>query len=339
MGRQATETETKIKTAQDDVPTPGLPALASALNKLDTESHEREITIRAIATQIGYQLPADSIDADLIQRDISANMRRSVEACLEVGRGLAVLKATCGHGNFMSRLDVLGIDVYVASKFIGSAKKFSNLRSNANLTAALGNQTKLFEMLVLDDEQLEELELTGQTGELKLDEISTMSVKELRAALRENKLKDSKQVEELKADAEATDRLLAEKSQKIDLLEKELHKMRNRAGDWHPRCFEIALENTRILGSAIQSLDQLDTLRDVILNEDFGDQDREAAIEHMAVVYYDAIDQITGRIAELAHACDAVFSGYKQKARPILDVFGQEALDQAQDQATGTEAE
>ena len=42
-----------------------------------------------------------------IQRDISANMRRSVEACLEVGRGLAVLKAACGHGNFVARLDVL----------------------------------------------------------------------------------------------------------------------------------------------------------------------------------------------------------------------------------------
>ncbi|WP_149356588.1 hypothetical protein [Comamonas testosteroni] len=42
-------------------------------------------------------------------------------------------------------------------------------------------------MLVLDDEQIDELALTGETGELKLDEIATMSVKELRSALRQAK--------------------------------------------------------------------------------------------------------------------------------------------------------
>ena len=76
-----------------------------------------------------------------------------------------------------------------------------------NLTKAIGSQSKLFEMLVLDDEQIEELELTGQTGELKLDDIATMSVKELRAALRETR-----------ENAEAQSRLLADKNAKIDEL-------------------------------------------------------------------------------------------------------------------------
>src|SRR3989304_1439685 len=165
--------------------TPGLTRAAESIRQLPALEAQLETTVRAVAAQIGYLLPADCTDPDLIQRDISANMRRSVEACLEVGRGLGVLKAACGHGNFMARLDVLGIDVHVASRFVGSARKFSNLPSNANLIKAIGNQTKLFEMLVLDDEQLEELELTGQTGELHLDKIATMSVKELRAALRE----------------------------------------------------------------------------------------------------------------------------------------------------------
>lgn len=62
-------------------------------------------------------------------------------------------------------------------------------------------------MLVLDDEQIEELELTGQTGELKLDDIATMSVKELRATLRETR-----------ENAEAQSRLLADKNAKIDEL-------------------------------------------------------------------------------------------------------------------------
>lgn len=167
---------------------------------------QHEALVRATALQVGYQLPADCADPDLIQRDISANMRRSVEACLEVGRGLAVLRAACEHGQFINRLDALGIDRKVSAKFMQAAIKFSNVSSTRHLTEAIGNQTKLFEMLVLDDEQIEELELTGQTGDLSLDDIASMSVKELRAALRE-----------ARAEEKATTELLAEKNRTLDI--------------------------------------------------------------------------------------------------------------------------
>ncbi len=172
---------------------------------------QQDSAVRAVALQLGYQLPADCTDPDLIQRDISANMRRSVEACLEVGKGLAVLKTACGHGNFIARLDVLGVDRVVAFKFMQSAKKFSNVSSTKHLTQAIGSQTKLFEMLVLDDEQLEELELTGQTGELSLDDVATMSVKELRAALRQ-----------AKQDADFAGEQLQKERQRADKAEKKL---------------------------------------------------------------------------------------------------------------------
>ena len=159
----------------------------SALNSLALITAQQDSAVRAVAMQMGYQLPADCTDPDLIQRDISANMRRSVEACLEVGKGLRVLKEACAHGNFISRLDVLGIERTVAARFMQSAGKFSNVASTRTLNA-IGNQTKLFEMLLLDDAQVEELELTGQTGELALDDVATMSVKELRAAVRKERL-------------------------------------------------------------------------------------------------------------------------------------------------------
>lgn len=202
MARTPAQTSNPSATVELD----NLPQLAQAANQLAAMHTEQEATVRAVAAQLGYQLPADCTDPDLIQRDISANMRRSVEACLEVGRGLRVLKEACEHGQFMARLDALGIDRYVASRFMQSAAKFSKLPSNATLKA-IGNQTKLFEMLVLDDEQIEELELTGQTGELKLDDIATMSVKELRATLRETR-----------DNAAAQSRLLADKNAKIDEL-------------------------------------------------------------------------------------------------------------------------
>jgi len=184
-----------------DVPLDGETLLATQ-NQVALLNDEQEARVRTVALQLGYQLPADCTSPDLIQRDIAANMRRSVEACLEVGRGLQVLKAACGHGGFLARLEVLGLDRKVAVKFMASAAKFSSLGSNAALTKALGNQSKLFEMLVLDDEQIEELELTGQTGELSLDDVATMSVKELRQALREAR-EDKKALAQVNADKNA----------------------------------------------------------------------------------------------------------------------------------------
>lgn len=174
---------------------------------LATSQHDA--AVRAVAVQVGYQLPADCTDPDLIQRDISANMRRSVEACLEVGRGLTVLKAACEHGQFITRLDVLGIDHSVAKRFMQAATKFSN-GATSHLLKAAGSQSKLFELLVLDDDQVEELELTGQTGELKLDDVSSMTVKELRAKVRE-----------LKGELKATEEISAEKTQRIETLQRE----------------------------------------------------------------------------------------------------------------------
>ena len=180
---------------------------------------ETDTRVRAVALSLGYQLPADATDPDLIQRDIAANMRRSVEACLEVGRGLAVLKSACEHGEFTQRLDVLGMEARVAQRFMLSAAKFSKAATSPLLKAA-GSQSKLFEMLVLDDEQVDELALTGQTGELSLDDIATMSVKELRAALREER-------QERAADKQVSDK----KSQRIDALERKLVNIERQSPD------------------------------------------------------------------------------------------------------------
>lgn len=187
--------------------------ILSQQNQVAVLSAEHDSQVRAVAEQLGYQLPADCTDPDLIQRDIAANMRRSVEACLEVGRGLQVLKAATPHGEFINRLDSLGLDRKVAVKFMTSATKFASIGSTSALTKAIGSQSKLFEMLVLEDEEVQELELTGQTGELTLDDVATMSVKELRKALRE-----------AREDKKALQQVAASKNDKIDELSAQLAK-------------------------------------------------------------------------------------------------------------------
>lgn len=197
---------------------------------------QHDAAVRAVAVQIGYQLPADCTDPDLIQRDISANMRRSVEACLEVGRGLCVLRTACEHGNFLARLDVMGIEKRVAQRFMSSARKFSNAATSP-LLRAVGTQSKLFELLVLDDDQIEELELTGQTGELSLDDVATMSVKDLRAKVRD-----------LKADLQATRELSSEKSDEIERLKEERIRIKKQPPD--DVRIELEKETAEIVGEA-----------------------------------------------------------------------------------------
>ena len=207
--------------------------------ELEHMNYEANKMARAVAASVGYELPADATDADLIQRDIRANMTRTVQACMEVGKGLLVLKTLCGHGNFTARLEVLNIENRVAQKFMASAKRFSNAALTPLLTAA-GNQTKLFEMLLLDDEQLEDFELLGQSGELTLDDVSQMSVKELRSAVRA-----------LKGDADANDKLLADKSAKIDSLNRKLKKQVGVLTNW-PEAFETLVTQVDHSGTRIR---------------------------------------------------------------------------------------
>ena len=176
----------------------------------DGQSHalavsQHQAHVRAVAAQIGYQLPNDCVDPDLIQRDIAVNMRRTAEAMLQIGLGLICLKEACQHGEFMARLEVLSFEPSVARRYMQAARKLSNRATSRDLLKVIDSQSKLLELIVLDDEQLEELALTGETGELKLDDLPSMSVKELRATIRE-----------LRAEKEASEKLLAYKSKLLD---------------------------------------------------------------------------------------------------------------------------
>jgi hypothetical protein len=166
-------------------------------NMLDAEAFDHA---NALAARVGYELPAGELDAELITRDIAVNMRRSVDSVLNMGRGLLVLKSLCGHGDFQQRIGRLGIEPRLAQRLMQSALKFSNASTSTHLLPKIDSQSKLFEFLVLDDEDIKELTETGQFGNVKLDEVDTMSVQEMRAALREA-IADKKAAERVSADS------------------------------------------------------------------------------------------------------------------------------------------
>lgn len=188
-----------------------------AMAELAVANTEADHKARAVAKQLGYTLPADCTDPDILQRDIAANLHRSVESCLEAGKGLAVLKEACGHGNFMARLDALGIENSIACRFMKAASKFSNLATSQDLPKTIGNQGKLFELLILDDDQVTELAETGETAGITLDDIECMTVRELRTALRD-----------ARDDAKAKEEVLSKKSDIINKLQTERTKAQQR---------------------------------------------------------------------------------------------------------------
>ena len=292
-----------------------LQRVADTQDALAALDQQTQANVRAVALKVGYQLPGDCIDPDLIQRDIAANMRRSVEACLEVGRGLSTLKAACPHGSFMARLDVLGVDHTVAKRFMQAAFKFSNGALTHHMAKAIGNQTKLFEMLVLDDEQIEGLALTGEFGDIKLDDIATMSVKELRAALRQEK-------ENSKFIAEKRDK----ESARADSAEKAL-----RAGGPTARKLEDQVtefskdvsEQREVTASGILSLDQqikgLDKwITDYAVAQPGYDPEArfDLPVEVMALVQklHSDINSIASAVGGLQHLFYETFGGDLEKA-------------------------
>jgi hypothetical protein len=272
-----------VAPADDNFDPEKLEAADQAARQLAVYQGEQDALVRATAAKIGYLLPADATDPDLIQRDISANMRRSVEACLEMGRGLIVLKAACGHGNFLARLGVLGLDHSVAFRFMQAATKFSNIASTQYLTRAIGNQTKLFEMLVLDDEQIDELALTGQTGELHLDAVATMSVKELRTALRE-----------LRANSEAQGQVLDATQKKLTDLQVQTRKKIAVDTDWPDALAPITEQIAAAGRKMATALSELETCRITLFEvaqhiPEEGRPKYDAALGHVAEVYEEAL--------------------------------------------------
>ena len=129
---------------------------------------------------------------------------------LAAGRALLVVREHVPHGDWRDFLSRLGLEPRLAQRMSQAALKFSNASTSTHLIEAAGNKSKLIELLVLDDDQVAELNDGGTVAGITLDDVAAMSVSDLRKALRE-----------ARADAEANDKLLAEKNDQIDTLKKE----------------------------------------------------------------------------------------------------------------------
>lgn len=188
---------------------------------MDIENETTELAISShaqkvggLAASLGYE---GALTVGALEDEIRFYQQRSVEAVLELGKRLLILKEITPHGEFKQRTEMLGFSSRMAQKFMSAVLKFSKANSSS-LLAKAGSQTKILELVVLDDDDIDVLEQGGSIGDLSLDTIETMTVSELKKALRD-----------AKSDIEAKEQVIKTKDQKTNELLEENTKLKSPA--------------------------------------------------------------------------------------------------------------
>ncbi|EAA8471068.1 DUF3102 domain-containing protein [Salmonella enterica subsp. enterica serovar Montevideo] len=165
-----------------------------------------------IMQQFGDGLP---YERNRIVHEARFYMDQSAEAMLEAGKRLVILKENEPHGEYVQIVkEQLNLEPRIAQKMAQAALKFLSpeLTSKAKTFSHLG-RSKLYELMLEDDEDLAELADGGTVAGLTLDDVDRMSVRELRQSLREARETNA-----------AQQRVLADKNEKIDSLSTRLEK-------------------------------------------------------------------------------------------------------------------
>lgn len=171
-----------------------------------TEVVQIQLAQQESAEQLALQLRYDGpMHPDALEAGIADARSRIAAELFGMGARLLLLKEQCEHGEFMQRLARLDIDDRLARRTMQATLKFSNRAISTNLANL--SKSKLFELVVLDDEEVKELEFAGSVRGISIDDIDRMTVSDLRKQLRE-----AKQL------AEAKDKLIANKNKQLDEL-------------------------------------------------------------------------------------------------------------------------
>ncbi|TVO70874.1 DUF3102 domain-containing protein [Sedimenticola selenatireducens] len=275
---------------------------AQALQEATAVFDENNKRLALIDSQFGDGLP---YDFGRLIHETQFYLQQSAEAMLEAGKRLIMLKEHEPQGEFQNALTLIGLAPRAAQKMMQAAVKYTGPKSKL---ASLG-KTKLLELMVEDDEELEQLAEGGTLAGMTLDEIDRMTKAELREHLRKEK-------EKREQDNDVHEKLLTQKDAKINELDKQLHGGRN-LPSWPELVSETQIQTQTAAFQAMEACDKLAVLREQILTGDLGDlqgEDAEPAIESMAVTYYNALYQLWGQVGQLMTDAEEVFVGYKMQA-------------------------
>lgn len=258
--------------------------IETSINAAPNAQSQLAVATARLANSLGYE---GNLTIGTLEDEIRFYQQRTAEACVEMGKRLLILKEMCPHGEFAQRLEVLGFQPRTAQKFMQAVLKISNANTST-LLSKVGTQSKLLELVTLDDDQLEELSEGGSVGDITLDDIEMMSVRELKKAIKD-----------ARSDTAAKDELLNNKNKKIDELDAQLS-LRKQPDQKHELekqleahiSSELAQSVTSILTAISQFNASILTLR----------EQAESDVPHLSAKIDSDVSYAYGRIAELATA-------------------------------------
>jgi hypothetical protein len=174
------------------------------------------------------------------------HLSRSAEEMLEAGRGLLVLKQFEEHGNWLPTLQEIGLEPRLAQRMMQAAQKMLGATIPPNLIKAVEHKSKLFELMVLDEDDLQALNNGDVVAGLQLDEIERMSTSQLRKRLRA-------ELERREADHDSHQRVLEAKEAKINSFEAKLQTLQKSPAALAAEHQAAALARLRSSGFAVQT--------------------------------------------------------------------------------------
>lgn len=143
---------------------------------------------------------------------IRNDLTTSANSMLSAGCRLLRLKEHEGHGRFMKVLEELGIGWKTANRLMNTAMKFVTDNGSVKYPRLLQQSvSKIYELALLDDEDLKDLDEGKPVAEIEVDEVDRMTVRDLR-----------KKIREARKEREALENVIKSKSEKLDELEKEI---------------------------------------------------------------------------------------------------------------------
>lgn len=137
--------------------------------------------------------------------------QNSAAAYIEAGKRLVVLKHMIDHGEFLNALSERNVNPRTAQAQMAVAIKFANTQ-----TSTLLNRSKLIELTQLSDEEIKSLNDQGAVLGKSLDELETMSVRELQELVRKSKAKIEKKEAELEKMRKENERLADHATERDD---------------------------------------------------------------------------------------------------------------------------
>ena len=143
---------------------------------------------------------------------IRNDLTTSANSILSAGCRLLRLKEHEVHGRFLKALDELGLAERTANRLMNTAMKFVSDSGSVKYPRLMQQSvSKIYELALLDDDDLKDLDEGKPVADIDVDEVDRMTVRDLR-----------KKVREARKEREALENVIKSKSEKLDELEKEI---------------------------------------------------------------------------------------------------------------------